>query len=74
MDSPQGGINHPQSKMNHIFLFILQEDLYMSECGPDQPLRCYAGDLSGRLGTISIGVERQVFSDSNLPLGSYRLR
>lgn len=45
----------------------------MSECGPDQPFRCYAGDLSGRLGTISIGAERQVFADSNLPLGSYTL-
>lgn len=43
----------------------------MSECGPDQPFRCYSGDLSGRLGTISIGAERQVFADSNLPLGSY---
>lgn len=50
----------------------MQEALYLGECGPDQPYRCYAGDMSGRIGTISIGAERQVFSDSNLPLGLFR--
>lgn len=45
--------------------------MYYQECGQDQPFRCYAGDLSGRLGTISIGAERQVFVDSNLPLGKF---
>ncbi|XP_065226507.1 uncharacterized protein Rsod [Planococcus citri] len=46
----------------------INDVLYYAECGPDQPYRCYAGDLSGRLGTISIGAERMVFSDCNLPL------
>lgn len=32
------------------------------------PLRCYAGDVSGRLGPINIGLERQIFTDSNFPL------
>ncbi|GLH08747.1 Uncharacterized protein GBIM_13929 [Gryllus bimaculatus] len=44
------------------------DELYREECGPDNPLRCYVGDISGRLGTIDIGVERQVFSDVNFPL------
>jgi len=46
----------------------LNEDLYKQECGPDLPLRCYVGDLSGRLGTIDLGVDRMVFSDPNFPL------
>ncbi|XP_076765114.1 uncharacterized protein LOC143432228 [Xylocopa sonorina] len=46
----------------------LNDDLYRRECGPDLPLRCYVGDISGRLGPIDIGLKRQVFSDSNLPL------
>lgn len=32
------------------------------------PLRCYVGDISGRLGPINIGLKRQVFTDSNFPL------
>ncbi|KZC13221.1 hypothetical protein WN55_05919, partial [Dufourea novaeangliae] len=47
----------------------LNDDLYKQECGPDLPLRCYVGDISGRLGPINIGLERQVFTDSNFPLG-----
>lgn len=46
----------------------LNRDLYDQECGADNPLRCDAGDLTGRLGTISVGGKRQLFVDSNLPL------
>ncbi|KAJ9574059.1 hypothetical protein L9F63_008585 [Diploptera punctata] len=46
----------------------LNDELYRAECGPDNPLRCYVGDISGRLGTINLGDKRQVFTDSNLPL------
>ncbi|CAK9808868.1 Superoxide dismutase [Cu-Zn] B [Anthophora quadrimaculata] len=46
----------------------LNDDLYRQECGPDLPLRCYIGDISGRLGPIDIGLKRQVFTDSNFPL------
>ncbi|GBP28787.1 hypothetical protein EVAR_19831_1 [Eumeta japonica] len=46
----------------------LNHDLYNQECGADNPLRCDVGDLSARLGTISIGGKRQMFMDSNLPL------
>lgn len=44
-------------------------ELYRAECGPDNPFRCYVGDLSSRLGTIDLGDRRQIFSDVNLPLG-----
>ncbi|KAL4711587.1 hypothetical protein ACJJTC_003604 [Scirpophaga incertulas] len=46
----------------------LNHDLYEQECGPDNPLRCDVGDLTSRLGTISLGGKRQVFADPNLPL------
>lgn len=46
----------------------LNEDLYRQECGAENPLRCHAGDLSARLGTIDIGLKRVVYTDSNLPL------
>ncbi|XP_017780045.1 PREDICTED: uncharacterized protein LOC108565217 [Nicrophorus vespilloides] len=46
----------------------LNEDLYRQECGPENPLRCHVGDMSGRLGTIDIGLKRKVFTDSNFPL------
>ncbi|XP_047110560.1 uncharacterized protein LOC124787741 isoform X3 [Schistocerca piceifrons] len=46
----------------------LNEELYRQECGPDNPLRCYVGDISGRLGTIDLGDKRKVFSDVNFPL------
>lgn len=46
-------------------------NLYENECGPDQPLRCYVGDISGRLGNINIGSHSMVFSDPNLPLGKH---
>lgn len=47
----------------------LNEELYKKECGPDNPFRCYLGDISARLGTINLGGKRQVFSDLNVPLG-----
>lgn len=50
----------------------LNEELYRKECGPDNPLRCYVGDISGRLGTINLGDKRQVFSDVNFPLGELK--
>lgn len=34
--------------------FQFQRDLYERECGPDNPLRCYVGDVGARLGTIGI--------------------
>lgn len=46
----------------------LNVDLYRSECAPDNPLRCYVGDVSARVGTIDLGVQRSVFSDPNFPL------
>ncbi|CAH0720985.1 unnamed protein product, partial [Brenthis ino] len=46
----------------------LNHDLYSQECGADNPLRCDVGDLTARLGTISVGGERQMFVDSNFPL------
>jgi hypothetical protein len=52
-----------------MIIYLFQDELYRQECGPDNPLRCYVGDISGRLGTISLGDRRQVFTDSNFPLG-----
>ncbi|KPJ12105.1 hypothetical protein RR48_02994 [Papilio machaon] len=46
----------------------LNHDLYEAECGADNPLRCDVGDLTARLGTLTIGGERQMFMDSNFPL------
>ncbi|KAK9881797.1 hypothetical protein WA026_017312 [Henosepilachna vigintioctopunctata] len=46
----------------------LNTELYDQECGPENPLRCHVGDLSARLGTIDIGLQRKVFTDSNFPL------
>ncbi|XP_055533520.1 uncharacterized protein LOC129723361 [Wyeomyia smithii] len=46
----------------------LNQDLYRQECGPDNPLRCYVGDVSARLGPINIGSRRMVFTDGNFPL------
>lgn len=48
--------------------FPNDRDYYERECGPEVPLRCDVGDLSGRLGTIDIGDKRFVFVDRNLPL------
>ncbi|CAG0905219.1 unnamed protein product, partial [Cyprideis torosa] len=45
------------------------QELYDEECGEDNPLRCDAGDLTGKLGSISLGSNRRLFSDANLPLG-----
>ncbi|EDW39378.1 GL14064 [Drosophila persimilis] len=46
----------------------LNLDLYEQECAPDNPLRCYVGDVGARMGTIDLGGERVVFTDSNFPL------
>ncbi|CAG0892689.1 unnamed protein product, partial [Darwinula stevensoni] len=46
-----------------------KDEFYKEECGPEVPLRCKAGDLTGKLGTISIGGKRAVFGDANLPFG-----
>ncbi|XP_037950401.1 uncharacterized protein LOC119681315 [Teleopsis dalmanni] len=48
----------------------LNRDLYEQECGPDNPLRCYVGDVGARLGTIDLGNGRVVLTDSNFPLES----
>lgn len=52
-----------------VLMLCLKGDLYRQECGPDHPLRCYVGDLSGRLGTIDVGDKKRIFSDPNFPLG-----
>ncbi|XP_065353050.1 uncharacterized protein Rsod [Cloeon dipterum] len=44
------------------------DELYREQCGTDNPLRCYAGDIGRRVGPINLGDRRQVFSDMNLPL------
>ncbi|XP_052836220.1 LOW QUALITY PROTEIN: uncharacterized protein LOC128252495 [Drosophila gunungcola] len=46
----------------------LNLDLYEQECSPDNPLRCYVGDVGARLGTIDLGGQRVVLTDSNFPL------
>jgi hypothetical protein len=46
----------------------LNDELYRQECGPKNPLRCYVGDVSTRIGTVDIGLSRRVMSDSNFPL------
>ncbi|KAJ1522963.1 hypothetical protein ONE63_002100 [Megalurothrips usitatus] len=44
------------------------DELYSQECSPETPLRCYTGDISGRIGPIDLGLSRKVFTDSNFPL------
>ncbi|GAB6022615.1 hypothetical protein CHUAL_006711 [Chamberlinius hualienensis] len=45
---------------------------YVNMCTSRSPLNCEMGDLSGRLGPITVGGQRMVFTDSNLPLaGNY---
>lgn len=46
----------------------MKEEVYQKECQPHVPFRCMIGDLSGRLGSINLGLGRHVFSDRNLPL------
>ncbi len=41
---------------------------YAQECGPDYPLRCEVGDMSGKHGRIEVGAKAFVFNDPNLPL------
>lgn len=48
------------------------DDVYKKVCNVRQPLQCALGDLSGRLGPLSIGGDRGVYSDSVLPFtGNY---
>ena len=54
--------------------FLSKDDIeiYSKDCNPSNPYRCAMGDLTGRHGTLSIGSERQLYSDENLPLiGNY---
>lgn len=44
------------------------DELYSQECSPETPLRCYTGDISGRLGPIDLGLTRKVFTDASFPL------
>lgn len=44
------------------------QDSYQHECGPHSPLRCEMGDLSGKLGPLSIGTGPAIYTDTNLPL------
>lgn len=46
---------------------------YTSQCGPDNPLRCETGDLSGKHGKLSVRtasgkMQRNFFTDFDLPL------
>lgn len=43
-----------------------QTRLYTDECGPDNPLRCYVGDVSLRTNTIGN------FENSSLPITSFQ--
>ncbi|CAG7838672.1 unnamed protein product [Allacma fusca] len=43
-------------------------EFYAQECSPQTPLRCDVGDVSGRLGPITVGENKFVFIDPNLPL------
>jgi len=36
------------------------DELYREQCGIDNPLRCYVGDLGRRLGPMNLGDKRQV--------------
>ena len=47
-------------------------EIYQKDCNPSNPYRCAMGDLSGKQGPLSVGTERKLFSDENLPLiGNY---
>ncbi|XP_031640527.1 uncharacterized protein LOC116352238 isoform X2 [Contarinia nasturtii] len=46
----------------------LNTNLYEEECGADNPLRCYVGDVSFRTNTIDIGDKRVILTDQNFPL------
>ncbi|XP_054168653.1 uncharacterized protein LOC128965900 [Oppia nitens] len=47
-------------------------DIYKKDCNPNNGLRCAMGDLSGKHNILSIGGQRKLFSDVNLPLiGNY---
>lgn len=50
------------------YLAQSKKDSYTSECTTKTPLRCEMGDLSGKLGTLSIGTGPAIYTDSNLPL------
>uniref|UniRef100_A0A336LP05 CSON014973 protein n=1 Tax=Culicoides sonorensis TaxID=179676 RepID=A0A336LP05_CULSO len=44
------------------------DELYKSECKPNNPFRCYVGDVSSRVGVIDIGYGKKVLTDYNFPL------
>ncbi|XP_050049354.2 uncharacterized protein [Dermacentor andersoni] len=50
------------------YLAQSDKDSYHSECSPQTPLRCEMGDLSGKLGSLSIGTGPAIYTDTNLPL------
>ncbi|XP_046342828.2 uncharacterized protein LOC124123706 [Haliotis rufescens] len=51
--------------------FLVNTNTGYSECSVSNPLRCEAGDLSGRLGHCSVG-EKKFYTDINLSLfGKY---
>lgn len=50
------------------YLADSKKDSYQHECGPHSPLRCEMGDLSGKLGPLSIGTGPAIYTDTNLPL------
>ncbi|XP_037282961.2 uncharacterized protein LOC119175975 [Rhipicephalus microplus] len=50
------------------YLAQSDKDSYHSECSPQTPLRCEMGDLSGKLGQLSIGTGPAIYTDTNLPL------
>lgn len=52
-------VRNCQLSKKNIFIMI-QNDLYQEECGPDDPLRCYVGDVSSRIGVIGSSYKSQV--------------
>lgn len=46
----------PFAKLRNLWFF--QTQLYKEECGPDNPLRCYVGDVSFRTDTIGTSYSR----------------
>jgi len=47
------------------------EELYREQCSPENPLRCYVGDIGRRLGPINLGDRRQVSSRNKQTRGKY---
>jgi hypothetical protein len=54
--------------------YLSKDDIetYKKHCNPSNALRCAMGDLSGRHGPLSIGSDRKIVSDINIPFtGNY---